>query len=293
MRRDLLANSAALLALLAFAGVGHFAHGAASAAFSPSSLEAETPKLNLPSADAVRVLSVGQRTTASDLYFLKMVQYIGTPAAERVGWPQLHALAELVTDLDPEYGYPYEVAGVLLSMVRRFDESNRIFAKGIEAVPDRWQLPFFGAYNYWFELDDYPAGAELLWRASKIPGCPPYASQLAARLASKTDALEEALAFVEGTLRSDGLSDKVRERMEKRRLDILVEMDLKGLEAAIERYRDERGILPGSLADLVGPLEPLPAAPDGSSYEYDVVTGEVRSPLLPVRLRFVPPSKPK
>src|SRR5690606_31785146 len=135
-----------------------------------SELSADTPILLLPDADVVRWLSLGQRTTAADLYFLRLVQYVGNAVAAEAGWPQLLALGELITDLDPEFGYAYEATGILLSSRNRPEESNRILKKGFDAVPLRWQLPFFASYNHWYLLDDLEGGAELLLRAARIPG---------------------------------------------------------------------------------------------------------------------------
>jgi tetratricopeptide (TPR) repeat protein len=282
LRDDLLA-----LVLLVVLAIGaHLAHHRAADAFGPSSAPpGEVSTFYLPSGEVVRKLCFGQQTTVADLYFLKMVQYIGTESADRAGWPQLLDLGELITDVDPDYYYAYEVAGILLSDKRRIDESNQIFEKGIAAVPDRWQLPFFAAYNYWFELQDLKTGEMLLWKASKLPGAPEYTSVLAARLASNAHELDSALAYVD-TMLGQQPNPKVRERLEARRVDILVEMDLQRLEAAIADFQVRTGRLPDSLSVLFGPLQHLPTAPDGSAYQYDPANGTVRSPLLPKRLHY-------
>ena len=278
----------AAVLVIALAAASHVAHGRAASAFGQPAWEAvEVPVFFLPTGDSIRALSIGQNTTAADLYFLKMVQYIGTSAAENADWPQLFELANLVTDIDPEYGYAYEVPGILLTSKRRIDESNRIFEKGIAAVPQRWQLPFFCAFNYWYELENLEAGARLLWKAAALPGAPEYTSELASRLAGNTNSLEFALSYAETILAQES-NTTVRERMEKRRVEILVEMDLRRLEAAIAEYQMRLGRTPSALTDLLGPtLQRLPVAPDRSSYDYNPSEGAVRhSLLLPKRLRY-------
>lgn len=280
----------ALAALVVLLTVTHVAHLQASRAFSQVGWESqEVPVFYLPTGQAIRGLSLGQRTTAADLYFLKLVQYVGTPAAELAGWPQLFELANLVTDIDPEYGYAYEVAGLLLSARKRFDESNKIYAKGMEAVPRRWQLPFFAAYNYWYELQDVKTGAQLLWRAAALPGAPAYASEVAAKLDAHANALDVALDYVNRVLASNP-SEMVRERMTRRRLEILAEMDLRNLENAIAAFEARHFRKPESLSALIPEfLRFVPKAPDGSEYAYDWATGDVRSSLLPKRLKYTRP----
>src|SRR5690606_23142032 len=102
------------LLLLVSAAATHLLHRAAIAEVS------EREKLGpLPNARILRFVTSSHHTTAADLYWLKLVQYVGTEAALRAGWPDLEALAELVTTLDPKYGYAYQAAGILLSTVER------------------------------------------------------------------------------------------------------------------------------------------------------------------------------
>lgn len=278
---------AALLCVL-FATAAHLFHLEA-VERSRTASESDVPVLLLPDATAVRWGALGQRTTAADLYFLRLVQYVGTPSAEAAGWPQLLPLAELITDLDPEFGYAYETAGVLLSSKHRPDESDRILEKGMAAVPGRWQLPFFASYNHWYLREDYEAGARLLLRAAGIPGSPAYLSKLAARLYSSAGKLNAGLAYVD-TMLGQELPENLRKELAKRRLELVAEQDLQTLEAAIAAYRTREGTLPGLLAELVGTeLSRVPDAPDGSVYSYDPITGEVGSLLLPKRLRYTRP----
>ena len=86
----------------------------------------------------MRWFSLGHALTASHLYWLRAVQYIGEPRAEERGWATLFPVVDLVTDLDPGHGYAYQVAGVVLSSAGRIDESNAILEKGTRNVPSRW-----------------------------------------------------------------------------------------------------------------------------------------------------------
>ena len=291
--RSLRSSIFAAAALAALAALTHVAHLAASSrlgvAYDP---DEELPTHYLPPGDLVRSVSVGQATTVADLYFLKLVQYVGTPAAERAGWPQLLELAELITDVDPRFGYAYEVSGILLIGKHRFDEALQILEKGMERVPDRWQLPFFAAYVRWYELEQPERGAELLLRASRLPGRPAYVTELAARLYAHSGRVEAGLAHIEAMLRGEP-AEPMRSELERRRTELLVELDLQRLEAAIAAFEGRFGRRPWGLEDLVkaGLIRAEPRAPDGSSYEYDAATGAVTSALLPKRIRLNAPPK--
>lgn len=278
---------AALLPVLAAAI--HFAHRQADGTRAQTPGEITT--FMIPDSQVVRWMSLGQATTAADLFFLRLVQYVGTPAAADAGWPQMLPLAELITDLDPEYGYAYEAAGILLSSKQRVDESDVILEKGMRFNPDRWQLPFFSAYNHWYVREDYATAADLLLRVARTPGSPAWVSQLASRLYSSAGQIEMGLAYVDAMLASD-LPPGISDNLDLRRTELLVEKDLRILEAGIERYRERLGHPPGLLAEMVGEeLSSLPMAPDGSHYRYDPTTGEVSSHILEKRLVVNHPSQ--
>ena len=62
----------------------------------------------LPSGWVLRTASFGQRLLLADLYWLRAVSYIGeTLLAKSDRWEALLPLAEIVTDLDPRFGYVY------------------------------------------------------------------------------------------------------------------------------------------------------------------------------------------
>lgn len=269
-------------------GLTHLAHlHAARAGVAGGLDEGGPPRLFVPDARMIRWLSFGQHTAASDVYWLQLIQYVGTTEADRAGWPQLLDIGNLVVDLDPEHGYAYETIGMLLNGKRRIDESNQILEKGIQNVPDRWQLPFFAAFNHYFELEDPIRGAALLERAAKLPGSPAYVPLLVARLYNTAGQIEAALTFVETAMVESGGQEPAYSSLEGRRNELLIERDLLLLERSLEVYAERTGRRASTLDDLVGPvLAGLPVSPTGRPYAYDPGTGQVSSPELPDRLRY-------
>jgi hypothetical protein len=238
----------------------------------------------LPSGTVLRTVSCGQRLILADLYWLKAVQYVGETVIAKVQrWDALHPLAEIVTDLDPRFGYAYQVTGSnLAGLAHRYGEADRILSKGMRNLPERWALPFVMATNKFLFEQSYAEAAEYARRAAEV-GKRPYLALLAANLsalANTDDEYRAAIAFLDqmlGETNTAELKDELRER----RTRIRTFQELAALERAIEAHRARAGRLPERLGELV-PLElpVLPADPSGGHFVYDPVAGTVRSSVL-------------
>ncbi len=80
---------------------------------------------------------------------------------------------------------------------------------------------------------------------------------------------------------------EMREVLENRAKEIIIERDIQALESARDAYRDKRGRLPKALNDLVmsGEVRQIPDEPFGGTYSLDAQTGEVSSSSHPKRLK--------
>jgi len=263
--------SAALVVLVSSC---HFLHlGAASLA-----TDDDDTRVFVPDGKMLRHFVAGQTTTVADYYWLKLVMVLGGRDGPQ---PKILPLAHAITDLDPEYGYAYIAAGLALSNKKRLDQSIEILTKGAENA-QRWEIPFYLAYNYWYEKRDIKTGAYWLRRASTIPGHPVYIEQLAARLYANAGDVDSALEFVE-TMHSQAPSDTARLDYEKRIVELKIERDLQVLERAIASYKAATGGFPLGLAQL--PPIALSQPPD--TYQYDPLSGAVSNRLLAKRLNVV------
>lgn len=277
-----------LFPLLVLAGTAHALHRSAQASQAEARLEKP-----LPNANILRFLSSSHRTSVADMYWLHLVQYVGTPEAQEAGWPELEALADLVTTLDPEYGYAYQAAGVLLTEAGRYEASNEILGKGMENVPDRWQLPFYAGFNHWNHLDNLPEAGRLIARAAQLEGGPAYLSELSTRLYASAGDVDEGLRLLD--LMIEETEDPLmREGLQSRRGDLLVEQALQRVERAMEAFEATEGRRPRSLQELA---QAMPAARQvlgteiGQTIRLDAYTGLVASPLLPERLVVYDPDR--
>jgi hypothetical protein len=242
----------------------------------------------LPDGRLVRLLSLGQRLTLADLDWLKCVFYVGEGVLEPYrGWAALYPLAEIVTDLDPRFGYAYQVAGSNLSgLAGRYEESDRLLLKGMRNVPDRWSLPFVYAVNKFLYEGDYPEAARYARRAAEV-GHRPHLALLAANLSLVTDEQQEyriAAEFLRESI-AQADSDDLRLQLQERLVKVRTYEALSRVEKAVAAFRDSHVRLPLSLSELVaeGLIPEIPRDPSGGTILYDSMTGAVRSSVLGAR----------
>jgi hypothetical protein len=268
---------------------------AGGAAASRALLEPEASRIGrirdpswLPDGRLVRLISLGQRLALSDFYWLKCVFYVGEGVLDPYrGWAALYPLAEIVTDLDPRYGYAYQVAGSNLSgLAGRYQESDRLLLKGMRNVPDRWSLPFVYAVNKFLYEGDFAEAARYARRAAEI-GRRPHLALLAANLSLVSDEEQEyrlAAEFLRESI-AQADSEDLRRQLEERLVKVRTYEVLSRIEKAVRAFRDRHLRLPLGLSELAaeGLIPEIPRDPAGGTIVYDGATGAVRSSVLGAR----------
>jgi tetratricopeptide (TPR) repeat protein len=242
----------------------------------------------LPDGRTLRAVSLGQRHTLADYYWLSLVQHVGVASeAKAPRWDAVFPVANLVTDLDPRYGYAYqEAGGVLSGLAKRTDLSNRLLEKGIAAVPDRWQLHWNLAYNKYFYENDKRTAAHHLKLAAEV-GQRPHLYYQAAALAmdsSGADDYDFAIHILEVAL-AEAESEPLRQVIAERLVRAYTDRALAAVERAVEAFRLRHGRPPASLEELVAArlLPAVPPDPAGGRIEYDPKSGVPRSTVLGAR----------
>ena len=89
----------------------------------------------LPNGQYLKPASLGYQHFVSRLLWLQLIQVLGKKrnTADEYEWIY-HAL-DVITTLDPQYSYAYEVGGtVLTELAHRVDLSNRILRKGTRRI---------------------------------------------------------------------------------------------------------------------------------------------------------------
>ena len=241
----------------------------------------------LPRGEYLKPMLLGYQHAGADLLWLQLLQVLGKKKTSADEYEWIYHTLDVITTLDPQYDYAYYVGGVVLTnLAHRTDLSNRLLEKGFDANPTVWNLPFLLGYNYYFILGDAARGAEYMAAAAKLPGGPSYLPGLASRMYAEANNPEVALQLLKA-LWLQTQDQEMREVLENRAKEIIIELDIQALESARDAYRAKQGHLPGSLNDLVisGEVGRIPDEPLGGAYSIDTRTGEISSSTHPTRLK--------
>ncbi len=218
---------------------------------------------------------LGYDAFAADLVWLQAIQFIGDRLSTRRNMAGLHPFLDATTDLDPKYQVVYFLGGTALVALDRLpDEAVRLLEKGRRALPDDWQIPYLLGYTYMFYYQDYAAAARYIEEAASRVGRPTYMTGLAARLYAQAGSPDTALAFLD-RMRQQTTDPAVRAGVEKRMAEVVVDRDLRAIDAAAARYRTARGRPPETVDELVraGFLGAAPREPFGGRYLVDPQSG--------------------
>ncbi|MGC8762360.1 MAG: hypothetical protein ACP5VN_01800 [Acidobacteriota bacterium] len=270
---------AAILLLLALASAVGSLHTGLSEI--RASYPSEFRSYYIPQSAYLKVASLGQRNLWADLIFLWGVQYFDRYGKD-VRTAYLFHTFDVLTDLDPRFYEAYIFGFLFLSLDQGWEELYRLADKGLSANPQNWLLAWDAGTYAFFQARDYDRAARYFQIAhDRNPGDALVQDMLANAYKYRGD-YEASRAFwlrIRDQFEGD---DSFRGRFyrmaaERNLFDLHIKIDLRRLEGAVARYREERGTLPPRLLDLVraGYLPALPSDPDGDPYLYDPATGKV------------------
>ncbi len=247
----------------------------------------------LPRGEVLKPTLLGYHHFGADLIWLRAIQVLGDKVVRDQDYQWLYHALDVVTTLDPQYLYAYDVGGtVLAELAGRYDLSNQILEKGLTPNPQSWRLPFLLGFNHFFHLGQPRQAADYMAHAAGARGMlhegppPPYIPRLASRLYAQGKSPDVAIEFLEAMLLQITESE-IRDQLQRRIRRIGLERDLQVIERAIYQYEKAMQRKPAALADLVsnGMLKSIPGEPYGGSYVFDPKTGEVSSNTHNERMR--------
>lgn len=242
----------------------------------------------LPKGEILRPALLGHQHLGADIIWLRIVQVLGEDVVAERDYEWLNHALDVVTTLDPQYVYAYDVGGTILAeLAHRVDWSNRLLQKGYDANPAAWRLPFILGFNQFFHLQDYVKAGEYMSQVARIPGRPYYVDTLAARLFVEGGSPSLALQYLEAMLKQTG-DPQLKDIYTSKYKEVIIERDLQMLGAAVQQYRKTHGKTPQGLSDLVsaGLLAAIPEEPFGGEYRWNPDTEEVVSSTHSERLRL-------
>lgn len=253
-----------------------FRDAAAAAAPAPVDFVLDAPPLP---GEVARPLAFGFRALLADFTFLESIQLLGqrkgtlTAADSEAPDRRLYRLLDYSVEVDPKFAGAYRFAGAALphetvdGKVMGVLAAVNVLAKGARERPDVWTIPFLLGFLEAYYLQDYAAAGRDLAVAARDAGAPRYLGLLATRVSAQGGQLETALQLAQSML-AQANEDETRAQWQARVNDLLMERDLRAIEAAAARYKSERGVGPPSLAALVaaGALHREPVEPHGGRY---------------------------
>ncbi len=136
-----------------------------------------------------------QRSLASDLYWIRAIQYYGgrargakakvedafePPAAlaanAPVAFDLLYPLLDITTTLDPRFNIAYRFGSIFLSEKYphgpgRPDQAIALLEKALQAMPDKWQYWQDIGFVYYWNIHDYAQAARAFNKRRRHPRC--------------------------------------------------------------------------------------------------------------------------
>ena len=249
--------------------------------------------LYVRSPDAMKRLALSYDSLLADAYWVRAIQHYGAtrlstdPATQ---FDLLYPLLDLTTSLDPHFTVAYYFGSLFLAEPPpggpgRPDQAVALLEKGLEALPDRWELAqSIGFVHYWW-LQDYEEAAAWFTRASEFENAPVWMAPLAAVTLAEGGSRESSRLLWREI--AQGVDEEWFRNEAARRLRQLDAMDhIDGLTGAVAAFEQETGRAPSGWEDMwrAGYLPGVPVDPTGIPYHLE--SGVVRlgegSPLGPL-----------
>jgi hypothetical protein len=261
--------------------------------------------LYVTSGTTLRRLTVGYSALASDLYWIRAIQYYGgvklrldrTPppavrpdASAATDYTLLYPLLDLTTTLDPLFNIAYRFGSIFLAEpypggAARPDLAVTLLEKGLAARPDKWEyMQDIGFVHYWWR-HDYQSAAAWFEKASQVDGAPWFLKSLAATTLAEGGDRRSSRTMWEA-IRESAEIEWLRNDAERRLMQLDAADFIDQMQADVNRAR-AAGVPASSWQDLIraGAVRGVPVDPSRTPLELDA-SGTVRlsrqSPLFPL-----------
>lgn len=231
--------------------------------------------LYVDNGEALKKVLLGFESIASDLYWLRTVQYFGGQRLESTEkrFELLEPLLDITTTLDPHLRIAYTYGATFLAeeWPRGAGEPLKaleLIDKGIQNNPDHWRFYLDKGFIYFWFLEDYAKAAEVFLTGSKLPGAPYWMVATAGRTLTRGGERETARHLWK-ILYDTAENDQMRHNalIHLQQLDALDQTDL--LTKVALQFKQDRGHFPTGWEEMIaaGYLRGVPADPVGVPYE--------------------------
>lgn len=152
--------------------------------------------LSIPPAVTTHALAAGYENIAADGLYLQFIHYFGKHLRAKQRFYNVYPVLDLVTSLDPHFEGAYLMGAMALGDNGQVDESENLWSKGVRANPGEWRFPYQAGMSLFLfgnRNDQYLRAAELFRAAAALPGAPPEARYMEARMYQVTSRREMAI----------------------------------------------------------------------------------------------------
>ncbi|KKU52211.1 MAG: hypothetical protein A3H69_05245 [Candidatus Sungbacteria bacterium RIFCSPLOWO2_02_FULL_47_9] len=216
-------------------------------------------------------LSFGFRTLAADILWIGAIQFY-------VEWdrkdPTFIQYFDSIVALDQKFEYPYLFGTLILPEGDPgMEQTRRIAEKGIAALPNDWQIPFYLGMQYHTVLHDISHALKYINLAADTPGAPGVVKDTRAFYAVRAGDYSAGKTLLETLYKT--ADNQYTKDLAQRKLELLSLLET--LQKAVLSYKKQFGTFPSSVDDLVSRriIPVLPPELKGFRFEIDPNTGRI------------------
>ncbi len=225
--------------------------------------------------ETLKKVLLGFESIASDLYWLRTVQYFGGQRLDATDkrFELLEPLLDITTTLDPHLRIAYTYGATFLAEGWPRGAGDPLKAlqlidKGIRNNPDHWRFHLDKGFIYFWFLADYEKAAEIFLEGSKLPDAPYWMVATAGRTLARGGERETARELWK-ILHEMAENDQMRYNalIHIQQLDALDQAD--SLTKVALRFKQDMGHFPSGWQEMIaaGYLRGMPTDPVGVPYE--------------------------
>lgn len=226
----------------------------------------------LPSMEALRYASADHKELVGALLIMKVIMYFGGISEKQQAkvivdppdYARMSGILHGAVKLDPYNMDAYYFAQAFLTWdVHQYQLANNLLDYGMKYRTWDWMLPFFAGFNSAYFLKDYKQAAEYYKRTGELTGNELNIS-LAGRYMQESGQTELAISYLSAMEKNE------RNQAIKKNYQIRLKAfkEVRRIELAQERFKQDKGVPPVSLASLIssGYLLTPPVDPYGGEF---------------------------
>ncbi len=223
-------------------------------------------------ANVLKKASMGLDNFIADILWIQTIQYYGggNPQGK---YRKLPELLTTVTDLDPNFTYPYSFGLLIMPGEGYVKETIALGEKGMKnpRLKKSWEIPYYLGLTEHFNLKNYKKAGEYLKIAADRPGSPEITKLMSGIYFAKAN--ERTTAYnlyvvVYQTSKNKYVKERAKVYLDHMQL-------IFAMEKLAAQYKEKNGSFPATMQDLVDKkyMSEIPADPLERGFVIDSKTG--------------------